>query len=501
MNLTKRSYKFKKIFFNAILIFFFFSHQGMAQIIEPTKKAIEEKIVHAFNDKKIIMLADFEHSNALPKKSVIDLLRKWESMIQNNNCRNLKLTLVLEEGDYNINIISKYIQSGNWGVFKKYRYLHRVILSTLEFFAQLKEFSRKIKKINKKRKKNNLIEFRIIGGEYNPPDVQKTALGGTANESMRWFVYKRDYDSAKKIIRYTKKFPGHKLLVFYGSAHLAKIRSLKASRSTGSPENLYGYWLAYHLKKHYGKKNVLSIQQICLPHRLEMLKKANRQELLRKLNSYSQIKKSVLISDPSFPWTNGYDRVILRIEKRVPKYLLYLLFSGRTPSFITSEILYFKRFLPGKWASSAIKSCLIFPEIILGKNFKSADSYLNQYKSGQMKIFTRFFKEKLYKQLHKRYRKFRKNPRLLLRLIQVLGFNKEVSNEVLHHSWRKKSLGIWKKAENNFRLLQAIGLNWIGLPKEKRWAKRHLIKVTGINYKKPHLYLKWWRKNRYGVNY
>lgn len=146
MNLIKRSYKFKKIFFNALLIFFFFSHQGMAQIIEPTKKAIEEKIVHAFNDKKIIMLADFEHSNALPKKSVIDLLRKWKSMIQNNKCRNLKLTLVLEDDDYNMNIISKYIQSGNWGVFKKYRYLHRRTLSSLEFYDQLKDFSRKIQK-------------------------------------------------------------------------------------------------------------------------------------------------------------------------------------------------------------------------------------------------------------------------------------------------------------------------------------------------------------------
>ena len=70
----------------------------------------------------------------------------------------------------------------------------------------------------------------------------------------------------------------------------------------------------------------------------------------------------------------------------------------------------------------------------------------------------------------------------------------------------KKYLKYWeihdfRKLMNTVKFTNSMGIYWLGYPDEKEVAKKYLIEYSGQDYDEPVKYLKWYRKNIFGVDY
>jgi hypothetical protein len=79
----------------------------------------------------------------------------------------------------------------------------------------------------------------------------------------------------------------------------------------------------------------------------------------------------------------------------------------------------------------------------------------------------------------------------------VFGFDNKGLGEIQiisKEEWKKKR---WNKIQQRIKLLNAIGIYWIGYPYEKDIAKKYLIEKTGKDFKAADKYFIWWIKKNY----
>ncbi len=445
----------------------------------------ESKLIKELDHRKIVMLADFRHGQPLSFRSLIFLLDQWIEMLETDKSNQPSLTLVLEWDDEIVGKINKYLETGNLDDFVEF-WLPYGSLEMLEFVADLRQIYLKINSLNNELSQNEKIHFEIIGGEVSNLFNDVRLLKQSKHEGVKYFVQKRDSLAANKIIQYLNAHPSQKALVFYGSAHLIKNFVLKNNMNTLKDKDSYGYYLAYYLKHKYGDDSVLSVNQVVLPP----------QNLLN--SPFAKVKdKNIFVYSQNIPWKNlkpeNYDAFIIRHEVFIPRHPLYLIFSRRVVESCIKRMKFLEPYLPRYQAKHYYDIALESLKFITGKNFNTIKNweswYLKNGFDGLERLDSEDFAEFVFRDYYENYKDANTRRRLVM-----FGFGTgimAVNNLPEKRYWKEV---LWHEVLPGIKLLNSIGINWIGYPDEKEKAKEIIESITKKRFSWEDEYLKFWRK-------
>ena len=131
-------------------------------------------IVDRLANKRIIMLADYQHYYPLPLKSLTSLLEEWVEKVKSGESNDYEIVLTLELDSEDISVIKQFLASGDWEPLTNY-FLPNFSTEWLEFIADLKEINNKIKNLNE-RPGFPKINFDLFGGEEDNI-LEKISIG------------------------------------------------------------------------------------------------------------------------------------------------------------------------------------------------------------------------------------------------------------------------------------------------------------------------------------
>ncbi|OQX84677.1 hypothetical protein B6D60_08915 [candidate division KSB1 bacterium 4484_87] len=445
----------------------------------------EYQLIKEFDHRKIVMLADFKHGQPLSFRSLIFLLDQWIEMLAADKSDQRNLTLVLEWDDEIIAKINGYLETGNLDDLVEYWLPYRS-LEMLEFLSDLRQFHLKINLMNNELSESAKIHFEIIGGEVSNLFNDVRLLKQSKYEGVKYFVHDRDSLAANKIIQYLNAHPSQKALVFYGSPHLIKNFVLKNNMNTLEDKDSYGYYLAYYLKQKFEDDSVLAVNQVVLPP----------QNLLS--SPFAEVKdKNIFVRSQYIPWKNlkpeNYDAFIIRHEVFIPRHPLYLIFSRRVVESCLKKMKFLEPYLPGYQAKQYYDIALNALKFMTGKNFKTIKDWENWYKKngfdGLARLDAEDFAEFVFTDYYENY----KNPSTRRRLV-MFGFGPgmmAVNNIPEKRYWKEV---LWPQVLPRIKLLNSIGINWIGYAYEKEKAKKLIESITKKRFSREDEYLKFWRK-------
>lgn len=480
LHLTKTHVTFYAvlIFLTAILT----NCQSAKYYPEPEKQIIKE-----LSSRKIIMLGDFDHAAAYPCKSLIALLNEWREQVRTGDSKDKDITLVLEEDDEVINLIKSFISSGDiQNAFKYWSPINS--LETLEFYYDLRSFVKSVDSLNSKLNSESKISFTIIGGEMFNTFNNLDFLKKSQEEKGRFSVGTRDSLISQKIISHLEKKPQGKAIVFYGSAHLWEYLSDKRSIVGNIKSGTMGYYLAHHLKEHFGKEEVLTVNQRLVAN----------QGMLKNTQFENVTERTFLVKSKDMDGEkSNVDRYIFRREPSTPPHSLGQYFSKNTVNECLEKM---KKFKPDI-SIDVIKSCytrtLEALKLITGQNYSEIADWEKWIKKSDYDGFKRLDSPEFAQMIEDEY--FAQGNASVKKQLLMLGVSREILlSPLLKDEWKK----VWSnKILPDIKFVNAIGVNMIGTADEQIKAKQYLISVCGKDFQNPVDYIEFHRSMVYDVSY
>jgi hypothetical protein len=444
----------------------------------------EGELLKILSSNRVVMLADFEHSAALPYKTVIWFLDRWISAADANEVVPTRLTLVLEIDEKSEIDIRRCLHSGG---LPGPRDLAGHSLERLEFYDDLRMVEQKISSFNSRVPESRQLTFDILGAE-SPQDVRGTWTKMDAKESFEFFCRERDRLSANRVIDYAKSNPENKLVFFYGGAHLQRGLRNKDQWGLFPKETWNDYYLIHYVDEFFGRKNVFTVNQRDFPKYSTPGHAKVCKYLTGSISTTSVILYSNFVENLTsqiFFGSSFYDAIIVR---RAP-------LAAPIPLAATP-------------LREMVKLCLDRLDQLDSANGFHAErerSYLLdclQLATGQEFTSGAEVKDWLHKSTYNFW------------IEDEVPLNK-LSDFLLKSTKERK--GLYKKlfrfCEEDFRepryettikklvLISLIGTMWVGSDSERALAKKLLIEETGYIGDTPGQYLVWLRKNQYDLSY
>ncbi len=238
-------------------------------------------ILDKLQQNRIVMLADFEHGSALPRRSVTEFLNFWLDRIEQRDGSDSvprKLFLVLEADSEKIGQIKQYaitedpLELMRSGDLRFAVSSPNLTVESIEYYHDICEFQNRVSRYNEvvahqsslekyadsKSSADYRISFEIIG-----PESTINISNWSKSERDSFFIWRRDEYSARRVIELLDQNPEYSALVFYGAAHLAKQAVNKNTYESKSRPGIsgQGYYIAHYLTEHFGEDNVYTIGQ------------------------------------------------------------------------------------------------------------------------------------------------------------------------------------------------------------------------------------------------
>jgi hypothetical protein len=500
--------KFDKIFaFLLLLLLVLMSCNNSTSKIH---KNPEEYLIKELKNKRILMLGDFGHGQPLPFYSIIELLNKWASMVEDGADVDKHIVLILETDSAGVNSLKTYFKTNDlMPLFNKWPSYNIATLEQYEFFADLRRFSMKIDSMNSRPAGPQGITFDIFGPEGAPVWNPHDSLDELSKDRLDYFIEKRDVLTARNITEYLNAFNNAKAIIFYGNAHLNKAFAEKNifPNKTSKNENTKGYFLAHYLKSSFGNGMVLSVNQTLVD---SQRMKPSVAEKVGNENFYietgSSFRKTIL-----FP---AYDGFIVRrehfvygheINKIISKYVINScilrmdsLLTDTTNAILKQNYLKTVKWLPylcGMNYEYPVKPEMWFrtnkPAVVVHEWkewFRKNESTIEQ------RIGSKNFEDVL-KQMYIRSLKTKNTKEL-----QSIGFSERAWDFSGFSDAQWDSL-IWPEAMDRIKCINSIGQLWFGDSAEQKTAHAFLVNYTAKDFSDPSLYLKWFRSQKDGVVY
>ena len=452
----------------------------------------EQYIADEIFNKRIVMLGEgIQHHHPTTNFNLINSLNCWLEKLKIDDTLNPNLTLIFETDSTTANLIKHYIFTGEIKPLLDF-VSPNYPLSQLELFYELKKLYNKISEININRKIK--INFDIEGFEVigNKNKIDEDYFKKNQRESELWFINERDVYTSKGIIRYLKANPNQKALIYYGSAHIQTGYVNKRLGGFSIPdEETMGYWLAQYLINEFGKENIDLIVSIGITPKyfdstaFDHLK--GKSFLLKKRH---ELFKYWLLSGVNQYYVNPF------ID--IPKYELNFSLSRYILEKTIDRVSMFEKLIPGYKAEAGLMP-LYYLSLITGKNFKSSKALKDWYSKGEFKGFKMLDTKEFYDNIFSYYLKYVYDRNSKFTLVQlgisgIIHMYESASEKI----WKDS---IWNQALIDIKIINAIGIYWVGYPDEKNEAKEYLKSATGKDFNEPAEYLQWWRREYryYGI--
>lgn len=444
----------------------------------------EGELLKVLSRNRVVMLADFEHSAALPYKSVIWLFDRWLSAADANKVVPTRLTLVLEIDEKSEIYIRRYLHSG---VLPGPRDLAWHPLERLEFYDDLRRIEQKIILFNSRVPESRQLAFDILGVEP-PQDIRGAYTRMDSKENFEFFTKERDRLSANRVIDYAKSNPENKLVFFYGGAHLQRGLRNKDQWGLFPGETRKDYYLIQYVDEFFGRKNVFTVNQRDFPKNSTPGYTKVCKYLTGNISTASVILYSTFQENLAAQITYGgsfFDAIIVRRASltapiplaAIPLREMVRVCLDRLAQLDSADGFQAKR------EKSYLLDCL---QLATGQKFASGaegKDWLHRGGSnfwieadGPLKKLSGFLLEstKKRKELYKK----------------LFLFRDEDFEEPRYETTIKKLI-----------LVSLIGTMWVGKDSERALARKLLIGETGYIGDTPGQYLVWLRKNHYDLSY
>ncbi len=452
----------------------------------------DHQLISELQSKRIVMLGDFFHGSASSLHTVTGALNVWLDMITEGKRVPRHLTLVLESDSSTVQLLKNYASNGAGEQFLDHM-LPYGTLENLEFYDALRTLSQRIDSLNQTLPVPDRIVFDIFGAEPRSLLSDRSYMRSSLAEGWKFFVQHRDSLVAYGIESYLSNNPLQKALVFYGNAHLINgyVTNGIHGELPGMP-NLKGYYLVHYLKKFFGKRNVLSVNQEDLqPNQLKGT--AFQPAAGRAFFAYS----SQISARASF--IKDYDAVIIRPEAIVPPHPLDLVFSRRVMKACILNLDTLQTYLPGYDAAYYSRQLQDALNIMTGQSFKTAKQWGDWFKSHKYNWLSRLnskaFEDQIIADFYKQGNDYQKRMDIYYLCVPVLYARQP--SKIDTATWRDS----WNRILYNIECVNAIGIYRIGFPDEKREVHQWLVDHTGRDFRTADRYLKWWRHVEFDANY
>lgn len=462
--------------------------QPKAYIPNPEKHLVQE-----LSNRRVLMLADFYHELALPYQSMITVLSAWLQMAQDESFESRNLALFLEEDELIAGLIREYLKTGDLDPFLDFA-LPSTSLERLEFYADLRRLTQRIDSLNVTLPAGKAITLDIQGPEaVNSFDPM--VLDSSNEFGVSYFINRRDSLSAIKAIAYLKGHPNQKAIFFYGAAHLIKNTVAKNVGGELPAEQSIGNYLAFYLKKEFGRNAVLSVNQVPRARMSNVLTDAPSGSII--INGENVPWKTDPITDNNLQPTN-FDAFIVRDEVFCPTHPLSQIFSTRTVDACIRRLHLLGPHHSGALASRFYQEALQSLKLISGESFTDLEQWKSWRSSNSFEPIKRLRSVAFRRLLTVYYTENASRQDKMLFLVS-LGFPMSLgSSQALSEAdWN----AMLDQTMPQIIFLNCIGMAMIGSPEERQAANNYLLQFSGNNYQEPDGYLKWWRKRYYSASY
>jgi hypothetical protein len=475
----KYNYYFK-IFF--IILFF---NNNCYCLVDSLVYKPEYYIANEINNKRIVMLGDFDHNNYASQHTIISVLNVWLNFILKYHS-NEYLSLILENSKDDIERINEFIKNNDIKVILD-SHINAEYLEDLEFYYDLANFSKRIDSLNNINKYQ--IFFNIKGFEEIGKEVPLKFYNMNRRELETYYVNIRDSLTANEINKYLNDNPLYKAIIFYGSAHLISKYVNKKTTVLKDDENK-GYYLAYFLKRFFGETNVLTVNQLVNPGYpgtfLDSI----------KLNDTYIISKNINLPELN---PDYYDSFIFKksynfISSHPVIYIYNNYVIKRLIEFLKNEDTKINNY-------SSILLKTNFSKIFFDSFLNNVDDLENWYKAkGSIESFNLINSNEFARCIFNFFYSdtLDLNRRIFL---HQLGFIlNDLNPKILPDTnlwWNE----IWPRSLKHIIFFNSLGTYWFGETNEKEIAKEYLINFSGEKFRDAPLYYKWYRKKYYDYDF
>lgn len=469
---------------------------GFISACSQTQKYIpypEKQIVQKLSQKRIVMLGDFAHEWPLSYNSLTSTLSTWLTMLEKGECNENQLTLFLEEDEQVMNLIKRYLKTGDLNPFLDF-ILPSTSFERLEFYSDLRRIITRIDNINSISPSSKRIIFDIQGAEsisiFDPK-----YLDASEEKLKLLYVFERDSLSAMNIIAYLKVHPERKGLIFYGNGHLIKNLVVKdIGGSTPMSMNKSGY-IAYYLKKEYGEDQVFTISSLARG--------------FFKINFDDFDKNNFLVFSKDVPWKDSqkadknllpdnFDAFYIRQESIIPSHPLAKIFSRRTITASIKRLEFMEPHRIGPFGKRFYSQALQTLQLFSDTSFSKVEEWKSWFAIHQFDGLNRLQLEDYGKHLANDCFP-KRSTHMCLQSFEDFGFSPGFGDprKMSRQEWDSAFCKTWPEVI----FFNCIGIYWIGDIDERVKAKSYLVEFSGKDFQEADQYLKWWRNKLFNVNY
>ena len=488
----------KKLYFSLILIFFvscffsIFSDDAFSQdddslyILNP-----EEYVAEEMFSNRIVMLGEgFGHNNLYAFYCFLNVLNKWLDKAVVEDTGEVNLVIVFETTSDAAKVVKHYIFTGD---IKPLLDLvtPTFYFETLEFYYELKKVKQRLDSINFHRQYKINIDiqgFEEIG--YNLK-VNEAYFKMNQRDQEIWFINNRDKDISEGVINYLNNNPDYNALILYGNFHLFRGYINKQGHVQSLPdEECMGYCLAQYLEDSFGEQNCVTITLMGFtPERY-------KEPRFEKYTNESFIYKKAY---EKWKWVEEtkINHVFILPYKNIPLHNINFAFSRYIIKKSIDLIKKYEPFYSGHKTSAVTYPPIQYLSLMTGKRFWSAESinewYLEKEFNGLEYLDTEEFKENIFTYYLKTY------GGTVNETLREIGFiSKRTEDSYTSRKWFAEN---WTSALENIKIINAIGIYWVGYPDEKEEAKEFLKSISGKDFTEPTEYFQWWRREymKYGI--
>lgn len=453
-------------------------------------------LVKQLASRRIVMLADFEHSAPLPYHTLTSFLDKWADEVAAGQSNDRNLVLVLEADGRIVHNLDDFIATGNWRPLIDY-WLPFNTMEWLEFCDDLRGLTLRIDSLNAGRGASRRIRFCIIGGESSDFLDDPRFLSMSRAQGNRYFVNIRDSLSALNISAFLDSCTDMKAIVFYGTNHLIGSYAYKNVAGELPRSETGGYYLAHYLKQKFGPDSVLTVCQISpymLSKRISFFHVASDSDIF--FPSTEVTSEDVHLAGLS---PQDFDGFIVRHELNIPGHPLADVFSKEVIKADIARLIFFERYFPGYKAEEYYNETLSSLQFLTGRDFSTPAQWEGWLRSVRYDGLRRIGSAAFAAQM---FAKFYNNPDEQVRYqLYGMGFGLFIlrrGTAPQREHWKR---WLWPKMVKQMKLNECVGLLWVGTAGEKEEAADYLLKKFGKPLKAPQYYLKVVRKSFFHAYY
>jgi hypothetical protein len=438
--------------------------------------------------RRIVMLGDYGHSQPGPYHHVLNTLDNWLKICATKN-KDVHLTLILETEKEKTDEINKYIMTDDMSTLID-KFAPGFFLEDLEFYTQLRNFSRRLDSVNNSR--TNKLFFNIKGfEEVGNINFEKQALR-SRRESELWFVNERDSTTAMGIINYINSKHDEQILMFYGTAHL---HNGYLNKNLGfddlTEKECMGYYLPYYLKKEFGNEKVITY------FTLTDLDDYIYNPALKIVRGQDFITDPINLNLPDFQY-NNLDYVMGCHGNYVVTIDAINIFSGYILKKIIENLNIYSHWLPGYKATTFYNRHLNAINLLTGNKFLDNNKVNDWFNRSSFDVSNRLYSNQFTDSLQKLFSDKQKSY-LINNILSKFGISAIDQRQLQNfEKWKVENL---PKILRQIIFTNSIGIFWFGYPDEKIKAKEYLKQFSGEDFQEPEKYLQWYRMKYYGFEY